>query len=328
MNVDTTGSSDHLDHALWRYKSPQPSRVVIDPDGDLTLQVGQMWCMGDITATDYEGEESSEESGEETDHEHDIPVKYVVCSKTLSRASRVWKRMLYGGFAESKPLHALSASDWVVDLPDDNPKPWGIILNIIHGRFDAVPSANCPFDVEQLYQLSVITDKYDLTVILRPWARFWISPARHRYTSSQEIEAVNIAPDAERLLWIVRELGDIDVYQMAARHLIYHSYVDGDGNLLKSEVDTNGNLIQTGLETPMVPLFGSTLEPPGQLELLKFYRLQTIKNILGVYERAMDNLSRPIFNVKRRLRCKQTDSLQRDLGFCMTVIVARYLPDT
>lgn len=50
-----------------------PDQIVFDEDGDLTLIVGE------------------DEQG------------FIVCSKTVARVSRPFKRMLYGHFKEAKP---------------------------------------------------------------------------------------------------------------------------------------------------------------------------------------------------------------------------------
>jgi hypothetical protein len=72
--------------------------------------------------------------------------------------------MLYGGYGESKPQ---GNEQWVVQLPEDNPRAMRLLLNIIHGRFNNMISPqteNCFFEV------AIMTDKYALTHLLGPWA--------------------------------------------------------------------------------------------------------------------------------------------------------------
>ena len=78
---------------------------------------------------------------------------YVVCSKTMERTSTVWKKMLSGGFAESKPLN--TDTKWVVALPEDKPEPMLVVLNIIHSRFSFVPEK---LTVLELYYILVLTE--------------------------------------------------------------------------------------------------------------------------------------------------------------------------
>ncbi|KAI0811838.1 hypothetical protein GGR55DRAFT_688399 [Xylaria sp. FL0064] len=135
LNQVSTGST-------CSYTSRETTLPVVVPDGDLRLQVGQIKC-ANISPSD---------GGQ--DHEHELPVTFIVCSKALSIASRIWKMLLYGGFAESKPSSASSASDWLVELPEDNPKAMTIVLNIIHSQFETIPRFNDAIDIEDLYQLT------------------------------------------------------------------------------------------------------------------------------------------------------------------------------
>lgn len=228
------------------YVPPETSRLVIDPDGDLTLKVGQMRCINTLP-----NGSDSDRCDPGSDHKHELPVIYTVCSRTLSRASRVWKALLYGGFAESKPSCASAASDWLVELPDDNPKAMATILNIIHSRFESIPRIKDPIDLEDLYQLTVLTDKYDLTAILRPWASSWMESAKEELGNWRDQGIDSFIPHLARLSWIAWEMGDPFIYESVLEDLARHCSVDINGDL---QHDT-GNEIVT--------LFTSTLEPPG-----------------------------------------------------------------
>ncbi|KAI1276956.1 hypothetical protein F5Y07DRAFT_364594 [Xylaria sp. FL0933] len=242
------------------YTSQETNLQVIDPDGDLSLQVGQIKC-ANISAGDGS-----------QDHEHELPVTFIVCSKALSRASRFWKRLLYGGFAESKPSSASSASDWLVELPEDNPKAMTIVLNIIHCQFESIPGINDPIGIEDLYQLTVLADKYDLTAILRPWASTWMEFIENNF------EPFSSTPEVERLSWIAWVMGDFELYRRAVEHLVSYCPVDVDGDL------------QSSIGDKTVPLFSSTLEPPGLHELLKRSRLSSVAVMLSIYDAAIKGL--------------------------------------
>jgi hypothetical protein len=73
--------------------------------------------------------------------------------------------MLSRRFAESKPLN--TDTEWVVALPEDKLKPMLVVLNIIHSRFSLVPEK---LTVLELYHILVLTEKYDIIEITRPWA--------------------------------------------------------------------------------------------------------------------------------------------------------------
>lgn len=61
---------------------------------------------------------------------------FTVCSRALSRASPVFNTMLNGPWAEKRP----DIGNWVVKLPEDSPKAFRIVLNILHFRFRNVPN--------------------------------------------------------------------------------------------------------------------------------------------------------------------------------------------
>ncbi|KAJ3961874.1 hypothetical protein N0V92_001438 [Colletotrichum tropicale] len=100
---------------FWECLKPATSTIEcgkafsFDPIGDLTLRVG----------------------------EDGVAYEFVVCSRTLSRWSPVFRTMLFGGFAESKPADAA----WSVSLPEDLPSAMFLVLSIIHGCFEHVPTS-------------------------------------------------------------------------------------------------------------------------------------------------------------------------------------------
>jgi hypothetical protein len=91
--------------------SQAPNTISFDERGDLRLEIGD--------ADDERGQTS-----------------FLVCSRALARTSPVFKAMLFGGYAESKPAHG----EWVVQLPDDLDHIDGlrVIMDIVHGNFHKV----------------------------------------------------------------------------------------------------------------------------------------------------------------------------------------------
>jgi hypothetical protein len=140
--------------------------ISMDDDGDLTLVIG------------------SDENKS----------TFLVCSRTLSRSTPVFKAMLYGPFGDSRFANA-SAESWTVELPDDLPAPATILFNIVHGRFKELP-AN--FDtVHPLYEVLAFADKYDMTMLLAPWLQAWVSS-----TSPLQNQIVGHGPFGA-LLWLL-----------------------------------------------------------------------------------------------------------------------------
>ncbi|KAK1963416.1 hypothetical protein LY78DRAFT_641532 [Colletotrichum sublineola] len=159
--------------------------VVYDKDGDLTIRVGSRLR------------------------------PYRVDSKTLSRSSPVFKRMLFGGFAESRPS---DGGDWVVDLPDDRSASMEILFRIVHGAFEMVPTQ---LSLGDLYTVLAHTEKYDATRLLRPWAKTWLhNPVVRNQTGEPE------------LLCVAWELGDSDLFRQVMEAMTNECYIDMKGNVL------------------------------------------------------------------------------------------------
>ncbi|KAI1100778.1 hypothetical protein F4804DRAFT_317893 [Jackrogersella minutella] len=221
-------------------------RVVIDADGELCLAVG---------------EEST--------------VSFVVCPRTLARASPVWKKLLYGGFAES--VRPNDGNEWVIELPEDNPKAMEVFLNIIHSYFDKIPaSVHFPkgpipagaTSFKDLYRLAVLTDKYDLTRLLQPWARGWVKDIETYdpfNTNKWHDEG-----DMALLPWVAWEFGCEALFRKAVKYLCLHCITDPNGDLRRQRISC---------ESP--PLFYYALEPGSLSAVIKTNRLQIIAEMLG-----------------------------------------------
>ncbi|KAI0385547.1 hypothetical protein F5Y04DRAFT_246102 [Hypomontagnella monticulosa] len=207
-------------------KREPPPKTCIDPNGDLCLDVGP------------------------------FSAQFIVCSRTMARSSPFWSKMLYGQFAEGKKAQPRNEkSDWVVKLPEDNPAAMGIALNIIHGRFDQICGYEEFIYTTHFYNLCVLTDKYDMTHILRPWARGW---SRSTHAQCEKLgQSLRLKFCHERL-WIAWELGDRVTFEGMAKAL-----------LMNSSATVGNNLRYVG-----------ALEPPGIYESIEKARLSIIKLLL------------------------------------------------
>jgi hypothetical protein len=168
-----------------------PERVDIDRDGDLTLVVGPERR------------------------------KFLVCSRTLSRASPVFKQMLYGNpqWQESRPKDP-SQLPWVVKLPGDNHDATKTLLEIIHSRFAHVPSICAT--VDELYEILVVAGKYDMTKLLRPWVQGWVTSL----PPLQDNQAIWPA------LGVATELGAEEIVRQLFWRIIEETKCDQEGNIL------------------------------------------------------------------------------------------------
>ncbi|KAI1486911.1 hypothetical protein F5X96DRAFT_652594 [Biscogniauxia mediterranea] len=236
--------------------SQQPKKVVLDPDGDLSFLVGH-----------NQPEASWGLMTEE-------PIIFVVCSRTVSRASPVWKTLVYGVFAESKRPNTSNSSEWLIELPEDNPKAMSTILNIIHSRFENLPRISDSINVVDLYHLTVLTDKYDLTTVLRPWATSWMQ-SLHDSNDYGANPPSHASANLRRHLWIAWELGDLDHLRKAAKEMI----LTDTGDISRSKPgDITSNLTS------------HILDIPGLEDMVRKERLRGIKSLLKPFKDLIDRL--------------------------------------
>ncbi|KAI8286185.1 hypothetical protein K4K56_008955 [Colletotrichum sp. SAR 10_98] len=142
--------------------------------------------------------------------------RFVVCSRALSRASPVFCKMLYGHFAEAD-----SSCSKAVNL-NDAIEPMFLALLIIHGRFDIVPAR---LTVEELFDLLVATNKYQMTGITRPWLHKWVPYSK----------AIPCSPHKDLLAWIAWEIGAEQMFGHVAKAIARECRVN-EGEVL----DTDG----------------------------------------------------------------------------------------
>lgn len=284
--------------------SPVP--IPMDEDGDLHLVVGENKCLLPWMESESDSESdngSTRQSEADTatrypeyldePHEHTQACTYIVCSKTLSRVSRIWKRLLYGGFAESEKPE--DGTQWTVHLPEDDPWPMQFILSITHSCFYHVIPRIERFHLEDMYMVTVLTDKYDLTRIVRPWACGWTQRTWCFLNSEREwIAALN---SLVQCLWVAWELGDQASFKLALQLIAHNTTLSEDGKL-ESHRSLNGDAL----------LFKTLMEPPGAdgkisgiphlyqnvdlltpaLDLIRAHRTKCLDFILDPFRRALE----------------------------------------
>ncbi|KAI8157128.1 hypothetical protein KHU50_009643 [Colletotrichum sp. SAR 10_65] len=207
-----------------------------DSRGDLTLKVGGV---SDEKLRVYE---------------------FVVCSRSLARWSSVFRAMLFTGFAESRPR---DKAPWTVEMPEDSVSPVFLVLSIVHGHFQHIPKS---LQQDQLYQLLVVTEKYDMTQTLSPWASTWFQPYAATKTSVTEGKEV--------VMWISWELGHEETFRSYAKSLLLKSKINDEGEPL------DGNGIALSIYT--------FLEPPGILETIAATRATVIHEMTRVLYDAIE----------------------------------------
>ncbi|KAI0861661.1 hypothetical protein F4860DRAFT_475817 [Xylaria cubensis] len=222
-----------------RLLQPPPPQSCLDPKGDLRIDVGV------------------------------YPAKsFVVCSRTLARTSLFWDKLLYGEFGESKkPCLQDDSLEWTVKLPEDNPTAMGLLLNITHGRFDVVPSYEDLLSIRDLYDISVVTDKYDMTHVLQPWARGWLRSA----LCSTQLTGESLREQyCHERLWISWVLGDKANFEEIAKILLLASC---------AFIRDSNSLRHAGV-----------FEPPEIYDIIEQTRLDTIKALLAPFHNIIESL--------------------------------------
>ncbi len=134
--------------------------IVVDPDGDLTLRVG-----------------NDDTTNGEKDTESKV-LELTISSKILTLVSPVFKVMLTGQFKEAIELAEWKPSSrlYILELPDDDPEATSILTKILHHKTHEItqnPSPSC------LEQLAFLCDKYKCTGALKYaggiWLRDWLA---------------------------------------------------------------------------------------------------------------------------------------------------------
>ncbi|KAK8112942.1 hypothetical protein PG984_013468 [Apiospora sp. TS-2023a] len=187
--------------------------IDIDPRGDLLLKVGLTKCI--------------ESNSESTATDKNIPA-----TDAAAGSNSTDERMLYGEFAESKPV----GSDWVVELPDDDAEAIEFLLYISHARLGDMIALDHTPELNQLYQFATAADKWDMIRHLRPWAKTWAHAITERI--QQDLDQRTLI----RYLWICWILGaKMEFIRTAQRFAMQYPGEDEDVEYL----------------------FSDTLEPPG-----------------------------------------------------------------
>ncbi|KAM0343306.1 hypothetical protein ACHAPU_008627 [Fusarium lateritium] len=144
----------------------------------------------------------------------------LVDSHALCRTSKVFRSMLRSGFMESKPQ---DQDHWEVKLPEDKAQPFIIILGIIHNEFERTP---VEIGLEDLYHLCILTNKYDMTKVLRPMVASWQKCLKD---DSEGIE------HCSKKLFVAWELGCRETVEETLLKIAIYCSINSDGDLVYEE---------------------------------------------------------------------------------------------
>ncbi|KAK5987386.1 hypothetical protein PT974_11513 [Cladobotryum mycophilum] len=164
--------------------------LVFDPEGDIILAVGTR-----------PGKEMK------------------VDSNTLCRASPVFQIMLRGNFVEARP----GSGEWRVRLPEDDVNACIIVLDMIHCQHQLTPDNPSPVEFSNIL---LFTNKYDMTRIVRPVAKDWLSSIFTEGWPEYPCRAL------QACLFIAWELGLPTHFGKVANALASRCALDKDGLLV------------------------------------------------------------------------------------------------
>jgi len=146
------------------YPSIMSSRVIIDPDWDILLQL--------------QHDPPSDDAPKENTMDKKIEVKELaVSSKVLSLCSPVFKAMINGSFKEGIELAEKRASPepYILSLPEDDVEATAIFCRILHFKFNEIPEKPTTICLEKL---AFLCDKYQCISTMSYcgglWLRDWL----------------------------------------------------------------------------------------------------------------------------------------------------------
>lgn len=180
-----------------KFTDPNLQVITIDTSHDLTLIVGS----------------SEHVRGQKA---------FQVSKSSFRHASKIWKNMLDGGWAEGEM--------WEIRLPEDSCFAIELVLRIAHLQLDTLPAK---LTQEELTELAILSDKYDLKHLLYMLAKYkrWISVFKENGT----IWPASI--DLQKFLMITSAFG----LESAFDHLVHRFSMEL--KLVDNElVSVNGNL--------------------------------------------------------------------------------------
>ncbi|KAK5658128.1 hypothetical protein OQA88_2684 [Cercophora sp. LCS_1] len=128
------------------------------------------------------------------------PTEIIVSSTVLCLVSPVFKAMLTGPFHEARALATSQSTSQLYDLvlPEDNAPTMTILLQVLHHRYDGLPTGLSPADLEKL---AFAIDKYDCAQPFRHIGAIWVARWLHAKCKRLECRREYI-DEQEDLVWV------------------------------------------------------------------------------------------------------------------------------
>lgn len=143
---------------------------------------------------------------------NDAKKEMLVDSRALCRASPILRKKL----AETKS----QGGYWHLKFPADQAEAFSILMDMVHGQFILTPKVP---SIDQLYQVVVLANKYDMFQTLRPMASRW---------SAYDISKCTDFNDTTKLLFVAWHMGNVHFFKRIIESITENACVDRDGNLV------------------------------------------------------------------------------------------------
>lgn len=189
-----------------------PTVVTLDPHGDMMLLVGKQKC-------------TRESCNDARENRQSKAICFHLNSAVVAGASPAFGLALYSPSAETTRQDSVK---WTVNFPDDDPQAMRTIVGILYGHCPT-SSLDKHMDLEQLLQLTVLADKYDLVPLLQRWSAQWVADMERYWVDRTFVR--QSTEDLESLLWIFWVLGHEPLYAYMVLQIAFYSELDAAGKL-------------------------------------------------------------------------------------------------
>ena len=150
-------------------------------------------------------------------------VSFLVCLRSLSWTSRVFKQMFSGLLYKGRPAGYITGDPWVAELPEDDAVGAKVLFDIVHSCFDGLPAW---LTLADLYDVLVFADKYDMARPLQPWVKTWAE----RYMSAAGLRRIPVQ-DLGYALGVACEVGDREAIYCLTSRLVFELHIDDERRL-------------------------------------------------------------------------------------------------
>ncbi|KAK2595510.1 hypothetical protein QQS21_006785 [Conoideocrella luteorostrata] len=132
----------------------------------------------------------------------------LVCSRALARTSPILQFQLQELFSTTSRLKESSSLErLVIEVPECDSEALTIFLNIAHAHFLDVPQT---LGIDALYNLTIITFRFNNAGALAPWIHSWISAAK----SNAHGKCI------PKMLWVSWHVGQKNLFTNMAERMV------------------------------------------------------------------------------------------------------------